>query len=720
MSISQCTNWETINFDSFEYTTDCPYIIPGATYHTTPQPNTAGPNHTGDYHLYLNFVDGTTDPAFDRPYDVCVGENYRISFFHREAAGGENNTTFNFYDGNNILLSTNTISWTGDVWNEFISPEIIATTSTIRLEIVNNLSNGTDNDMIIDDMELSVCGVSENHSYSFCSQNSALNLYDLFSSAMPPNGTWTGPSVLSNGDLGSFDPTLNTSGTYTYTFASLSPCPTPIGTITVQNMSSINLGNDTTLCAGSSTILNAGNRYDYYQWSTGETTESITVSSDNNYSVEVGVIGSNIVLNGDFESGDVNFTTDYTPGAGGTYGTLSNEGTYAISSSPSLVHNNFSGCSDITSGTGNMYVANGSGIANTNVWCQTVAVDPNTDYLFSAFLTNALNDTDLAQLQFFINNIQIGPIFSPSTLSCDWFEFNETWSSGINTSATLCIKNQNTTTSGNDFALDEITFAPICIINDDINVSIETITINAGQDISFCQGEQVSITANSNELDPILLWSSGETTNEIYPLSSGNYIVTATSQNNCTVTDNVNVIIETTPTALLSATPNVGLAPINIEIDNLSLDGISFEWNFGNGEINTTFDLSSQTQEYLSPGEYLITLISINGNCSDTATQLITVENPIFPHTIDIPNVFTPNDDLVNDYYTFNMTNINTIEVTLTNRRGNIVYSSSDINFKWDGFVNGKKATHGVYFYIYNASSDTDEDIKGHGFFHLQ
>ena len=61
---AQCSNWMVENFDSFEYGTICPYLIPGTVYHLIPQNSGFGPNHSGNTHLYLNFQNGFTGVAF--------------------------------------------------------------------------------------------------------------------------------------------------------------------------------------------------------------------------------------------------------------------------------------------------------------------------------------------------------------------------------------------------------------------------------------------------------------------------------------------------------------------------------------------------------------------------------------------------------------------------------------------------------------------------------
>jgi gliding motility-associated-like protein len=307
----------------------------------------------------------------------------------------------------------------------------------------------------------------------------------------------------------------------------------------------IDLGNDTTLCPGQTMWLNAGAGYSSYQWNNGSTNPTKFVSSPGGtYWVKVGSVGTNIIVNGDFEQGNTSFTTGYTLGAGGAFGLLSNPGTYAVTTSPNLVHNNFNVCQDHTAAPGtNQFVANGSATANTQVWCQTVAVTPNTSYQFGTWTTSVESGQNPAQLQFMINNTQLGTVFSPSTQGCTWSQFTQTWASGINTSAQICIVNQNTNASGNDFALDDITFKPICFTTDTIVVTYGTIpVVSLGPDQSLCAGTPVTLDAQNP--GSTYLWSNTETTQTIVPATSGNYTVTVTNPANCSASDNVTITFE--------------------------------------------------------------------------------------------------------------------------------------------------------------------------------
>ena len=188
--------------------------------------------------------------------------------------------------------------------------------------------------------------------------------------------------------------------------------------------------------------------------------------------------GFNIVVNGDFESGNTSFASDYY----NSPGDLFPERTYDIITSPINSHTSFADYGDHTSGSGNMMVVNGASIANLAIWQQTVSVVQNTTYDFAAYLSSAYAQNP-AQLQFSVNGTVIGTLAASSTTG-QWDEFFATWHSGSATSATISIVNSNMNPSGNDFALDDIYFGtPVfsqlligTITNDDSTV----FTVNDG------------------------------------------------------------------------------------------------------------------------------------------------------------------------------------------------------------------------------------------------
>jgi gliding motility-associated-like protein len=99
---------------------------------------------------------------------------------------------------------------------------------------------------------------------------------------------WSNASSLSSAFVA--DPVATPAGTTTYTVTvsnSLNCQITQSVTVTVHNNPLPDLGNATVICEGDNHILNAGSGYISYNWSTSETSQTITISSAGDYSVTV-------------------------------------------------------------------------------------------------------------------------------------------------------------------------------------------------------------------------------------------------------------------------------------------------------------------------------------------------------------------------------------------------------------------------------------------------
>jgi hypothetical protein len=221
-------------------------------------------------------------------------------------------------------------------------------------------------------------------------------------------------------------------------------------------------------CA-SSMVLNVDPGYSNYTWNNGSTSTSITVTSSGTYWWETVKLDQNAVVNGDFENSTdhyTGFTSSYTKNTT----SLVSEATYAVIQNPNSEHPQFGAIKDHTKGdgTGYMMVVNGASVANVTVWTESIAVQANTTYVFSIWGTS-VNSASPGKLDFSINSVQLGNIQLTSTVG-QWSNFTVRWNSGSNTSATIGIVNQNTASSGNDFALDDIVFAPVCRKNITVNL----------------------------------------------------------------------------------------------------------------------------------------------------------------------------------------------------------------------------------------------------------
>ena len=162
------------------------------------------------------------------------------------------------------------------------------------------------------------------------------------------------------------------------------------------------------ICPGDSLTLRATPGFATYRWQPAEGLSNPTIAgpvatpqATTTYIVEaIPALGRNLIANGDFSEGNTGFVSDYTYSAGanptqGVYGVFDN----ANDLSPMF----FQPCRDHTDGSsGLMMVVDGSPISDQRVWCTKIAIEPNTTYAFTAWLTSILQ-LNPAALRFSIN-----------------------------------------------------------------------------------------------------------------------------------------------------------------------------------------------------------------------------------------------------------------------------------------------------------------------------
>jgi gliding motility-associated-like protein len=784
-------SFDTLLFDSYEYVGNVPGVVPNSIF----QPQTteatgifAGRARSGNRFFYMNFQNGFTGTVYTRTIDVCANADFRYSFWIRQYDNSVgSNFNINIYDGmgtSGTLISTQNIINSGTIYNQINSPTLFATSGQITFELVTVTPGTGGNDLCFDDLLIEICALDTFAlaSQSYCSNNPPVNLY---TEAAPPtgtSGTWSGPSVLANGHLGTFDPATSTYGTYYYAvpgpsncadttvsinisnlseqigtanvtacdstqfngtwyFASTTVNDTILGgasntcdslvqtTITINNSSitsnpgnpfticesndsvqlpggtfasnagnysftfpggasngcdstiitevltqicncDFDLGPDTAFCQGESIILDAGAGFDTYTWQNNSTNQTFTANATGTYYVTTTFIDSsnNLVANGDFEQGNTGFTSDYGPGTGGNFGLLTNPGTYAINTSPSNVHNNFFSCSDQTSGTGNMMIVNGSNIVNTNVWCQTITVNPNTNYVFSAWATSLENTNfaNVSTLHFLVDGIQIGPNFSPSFTACDWQQFSTNWLSGSSSSIQICIES-DVISGNNDYALDDIFFTPFCNSTDSIDITVNPIpSPGLGPNLEICQGASTLIDATSSGAN--YLWQDGTTTSSTFTAQNAGLYWVDVTINNCTGRDSINLsvnpVFNQTATASICDGDSAFLANAWQASAGVYTDNFNTVNGCDSAVVTTLNVVITQTQNEVievcenelpldvfgtptsAPGNYADTIISALG-CDSIISNIELIVNPLPTVSLGIDTTINAGSEVV-------------------------------------------------------------------------
>ena len=150
------------------------------------------------------------------------------------------------------------------------------------------------------------------------------------------------------------------------------------------------------------------------------------------------------------------------------------------------------------------------------------------------------------------------------------------------------------------------------------------------------------------------------------------------------------------PTVYLGADTSIcpGGIPIVIgDKSNAATDTVA-RWKWNTGQTTPTIRVTE-------PGYYAVD-VSIAG-CH--ATDTIWVKNDCY---IDIPNVFTPNGDGMNDYFfprQYLTKGLTSFKMDIYNRWGQLVFESNSLDGAgWDGKFNSKDQPEGVYVYIIDAA----------------
>lgn len=204
-----------------------------------------------------------------------------------------------------------------------------------------------------------------------------------------------------------------------------------------------------------------------------------------------------------------------------------------------------------------------------------------------------------------------------------------------------------------------------------------------------------------------------------FPSSNTCYIVTIEDELGNTASDTVCVTVYQQPTSDFSVvSPLCHFEQSEIVYTGNAPSNADFHWDFG----TATVAQGTAGGPYLLAFENIIQntvfpvslWVSLNGCSSDTSTRNIEV-NQCYSELI-VPNVFTPNGDGLNDYFSIQSEGITNFELIIFNRWGKKVYEYSGlptdgISDLWDGSIGHSQASDGVYFYVIEA---TGEDLQNY------
>lgn len=140
----------------------------------------------------------------------------------------------------------------------------------------------------------------------------------------------------------------------------------------------------------------------------------------------------------------------------------------------------------------------------------------------------------------------------------------------------------------------------------------------------------------------------------------------------------------------------------------------SWSWDFGDGNSSA---IPNPSHTYTGNGLQTVCLTASNNGCVDTTCMVINVDALEF---INIPNVFTPDGDGVNDFFYINSSGMQEFKLEIYDRWGIKLFSTETPGEKWDGrTTSGIEAVDGTYYFILTATSISLKDNSTTGFISL-
>lgn len=210
--------------------------------------------------------------------------------------------------------------------------------------------------------------------------------------------------------------------------------------------------------------------------------------------------------------------------------------------------------------------------------------------------------------------------------------------------------------------------------------------VNLGGDSILCADETLFLDASFP--NSTYLWQDGSMASDYLIRESGLYVVTITV-NNCAATDSIYIDYTTAPKIYWNDYPRTICEDTSLILDATNLHTTTtYTWQ------DYSTDPTFWVQE---AGIYTVT---VSNHCGSNTTS-IEIKSKECNCFEGIPNIFTPNEDGINDRLgVLTSCPLELANFEVYNRWGQQVYQSNNINSSWDGTYKGVNAPTEVYIYL--------------------
>ncbi|XOV68559.1 MAG: gliding motility-associated C-terminal domain-containing protein [Fluviicola sp.] len=247
-----------------------------------------------------------------------------------------------------------------------------------------------------------------------------------------------------------------------------------------------------------------------------------------------------------------------------------------------------------------------------------------------------------------------------------------------------------------------------CITNLDTNLVTVTVlfppTLDLGPDHKICMGDATIIHPDVHHANTHL-WSDGSNGYDLETDQDG--LVWMIAENNCGVArDSVLIAYDSLEFH------DFGFDTMICTYETVELSAYypnaSYSWNQGSTEPSILAEHA---------GDYWV---KVENECGAFMHEFHVEFDPECEILIEMPNVFTPDNDGVNDFFVpVQHEHLQSYHLFVLNRWGEIIFESVDINLGWDGTIQGENANESVYFYKVDYSDFHSENNSVQGSFTL-
>lgn len=192
--------------------------------------------------------------------------------------------------------------------------------------------------------------------------------------------------------------------------------------------------------------------------------------------------------------------------------------------------------------------------------------------------------------------------------------------------------------------------------------------------------------------------ATGKESQTVLYASDGIYTVSITINNNTTITRQAYIRVYPFPDATFVWSDSVELGSYAVVFASVPQDPDSipyqYQWILEDGTLGDTRLL---VHSFQAEGQYRAALIVSNQTgCADSSMRLVEVFD-----VLDCANVFSPNNDGMNDYFVINSNGVTIYNLQVFSRSGVKVFQAEAPVIMWDGRnQSGQELLPGTYYYI--------------------